>query len=169
MDVLAHGLWGGALFGRLPRTRWKWAFLAGIAPDVVAFGPALISRLVTGDFAEWMQPGPPQSSWFPPYVFALYNVTHSLVVWAAIVCAIVLWRRALFPWVLGAWGLHVLCDIPLHTLQFFPTPYLWPLPTPLVNGIRWSTPTFMLINYAALAGTYLVLAVSQNHRVKKRG
>jgi hypothetical protein len=60
-------------------------------------------------------------------------------------------------WPLGAWGLHILCDIPTHSTRFFPTPYLWPLPTPFVNGMPWARGWFMLTNYACIGLTYLII------------
>ena len=155
MDVLAHGLWGGALFGRKSRGQWRWAFLLGIAPDVLAFGPFLVSQFGSRVWRE-----------FPLYVHYSYNITHSLVVWAIVAGAIWYFRKSL-PWVFGAWGLHSLCDIPLHEIDFFPTPYLWPLPTPLVNGIRWAQPAIVIPNYAALAATY-ALWMGLRYRQKAR-
>jgi hypothetical protein len=58
---------------------------------------------------------------------------------------------------LSAWLLHILCDIPTHASSYFPTPFLWPFPTPYVNGIPWFTPWFMAMNYAALSAGYGVL------------
>jgi membrane-bound metal-dependent hydrolase YbcI (DUF457 family) len=156
MDVLAHGLWGGALFGRKSRWQWRWAFLLGTAPDVLAFGPFLISQFGSRDWRE-----------FPLYVHQSYNVTHSLVVWASVALAIWYFRKS-FPWVLGAWGLHILCDIPLHEIDFFPTPYLWPLPTPLVNGMRWAQPTFIIPNYVVLTVTYALLIGLRYRRHKAK-
>src|SRR5207245_8936033 len=113
------------------------------------------------------------------YVFHAYKVTHSLVVWVAVL--IISWTilRKQHPspppspfkgegegvrvwdgravWPLGAWGLHILCDIPTHSTRFFPTPFLWPFPTPYYNGTSWGNKTFMLANYAGIALTYLVL------------
>lgn len=156
MDVLAHGLWGGALFGGKTRWQWRGAFLLGMAPDIIAFGPFLATQFFR---SEWTP--------FPSYVYSSYNVTHSLVVWAAAVAGLWLFRGR-FPWVLGAWGLHVVCDIPLHELAFFPTPYLWPLPTPLINGVRWAQPAIMLPNYVALALTYTFL-IAVRYRRQKAG
>jgi len=48
-------------------------------------------------------------------------------------------------------------DIPTHTESYFPTPFLWPLPTPFVNGIPWSTPWAMLANYAGTIVVYSTL------------
>jgi membrane-bound metal-dependent hydrolase YbcI (DUF457 family) len=147
MDVLAHGLWGGALFGRKNRPHWRAACLLGMAPDILAFGPFLLTRIGSPGWVE-----------FPRYVYQSYAVTHSLVVFAAVTGLVWLFRKS-FPWVLGAWALHILCDIPLHSTDFFPTPYLWPLPTPLFNGVPWARRTFIIANYAALAATYATLAV----------
>ncbi len=185
MDTLAHGLWGGAAFG-LCQKRWKQAFLAGVAPDLLSFGPFFLTHL--GDIGErWAKGrhGPPDPSTIPAYVYHAYDVTHSLVVWAAVFA--VLWAvseyrstgvsgseqlqndvtplprypvtplRSLMP--LGAWALHILGDIPTHSSRFFATPYLWPFPTPFYEGTSWGNKTFMLSNYAALAAVYLVLAL----------
>ncbi len=137
MDVVAHGLWGSLIFGRKNWLWWAASFLIGMAPDLIAFGPYTLSRP-----AHWME--------FPSYVYQTYNVSHSLVVWAT--ATIILWvLQRSFPWILGPWALHILCDIPLHDISFFPTPYLWPLTTPLIDGVRWAQPAIMIPNYAALA------------------
>jgi hypothetical protein len=144
MDVLAHGLWGGVAFGRKSPSQWRLAFIVGMMPDVLAFGPFL---LMEWGKVKWMV--------FPPYVYQSYNVTHSFLVWGALTGLIWFFRKR-FPWVMGAWALHILCDMPTHELIFFPTPYLWPLPTPFINGWHWAQPRIMIANYAALLATYLV-------------
>jgi hypothetical protein len=83
--------------------------------------------------------GPPALTLLPRYVFHNYNVTHSPVVWA--VAFFLFWRlMKKSPWLLLAWLLHILCDIPTHAASYFPTPFLWPFPTPFVDGVAWSTP-----------------------------
>src|SRR5438477_11668878 len=136
MDTLAHGLWGCAAFGQR-RNQWRRAFWLGMAPDLLSFGPFFLTRI--GDIGErWANHrfGPPDPSIIPAYVYHAYNVTHSLVVWAALFLVVSKWRGNWF-WPLAAWGLHVLCDIPTHSTRFFPTPYLWPLPTPFYDGHSW--------------------------------
>jgi membrane-bound metal-dependent hydrolase YbcI (DUF457 family) len=97
--------------------------------------------------------GPPALTILPPYLFHAYNVTHSLVVWAAVF--FLLWLTTKHPpWLSGAWLLHIVCDIPTHTERYFPTPFLWPFPTPFVDGIPWSTPWFMAANYATMILVY---------------
>ena len=108
---------------------------------------------------------PPDPRIIPEYVYHAYNVTHSLVIFAVVFTLAWLVMKKI-PWVLGAWGLHILCDIPTHSTRFFPTPYLWPFPTPFVNGHRWSTPTFMLANYSCITATYLAIYTYKS--IKKR-
>jgi hypothetical protein len=38
MDVVAHGLWGGALFYPRGRKQFLTAALLGMAPDLLSFG-----------------------------------------------------------------------------------------------------------------------------------
>jgi membrane-bound metal-dependent hydrolase YbcI (DUF457 family) len=138
MDVIAHGLWGGALFGRKNGIHWRLAALIGMAPDVVAFGPFLITQIGS---TSWIK--------FPRYVHQSYDVTHSLVVWAVVTGLVWILRKS-FPWVMGAWALHILCDIPFHSIDFFPTPYLWPLSTPFHNGTPWARLVFIVGNYSSV-------------------
>jgi membrane-bound metal-dependent hydrolase YbcI (DUF457 family) len=154
MDVIAHGLWGGAPFFSQGRKKFFAGFLIGMAPDLLSFGvfhvmhPEWITLRLAGKIS-----GPPALTILPPYVFHAYNLTHSLFVWA--VAFILLWLLTKNPpWLLGAWLLHILCDIPTHAASYFPTPFLWPFPTPFVNGIPWSTPWFMFTNYASMIVVY---------------
>ena len=158
MDTLSHGLWGGALFGEKQNGLWKWAFFWGAAPDLFSFGPFFLTHFPTilYRWASHQRLEPPDPRIIPAYVYHAYNVTHSLVIWGLVFAAVWMIRRTL-PWVLGAWGFHILCDIPTHSTRFFPTPYLWPFPTPLVNGRSWARPRFMLANYSLIALTYAII------------
>ena len=78
----------------------------------------------------------------------VHECAHAFVAWK-------LWGRDAWP--IGAWGLHILCDIPTHSTRFFPTPYLWPFHTPFINGLPWARPTFMIANYSLILLTYLIL------------
>jgi membrane-bound metal-dependent hydrolase YbcI (DUF457 family) len=167
MDVLAHGLWGGALFCSQGRKKFLGGFLLGMAPDLLSFGvfhaahPEWIVHRLAGNIS-----GPPALSVLPPYVFHAYNVTHSLVVWALLffLCWLFLKHP---PWILLAWALHIVCDIPTHTTGYFPTPFLWPFPTPFLNGVSWASREFVIANYVCLivayAGIFLYL-----HRQRSR-
>jgi hypothetical protein len=155
MDTLSHALWGGVLFGRASRGDFGLAFLLGAGPDLVSFGPAFAGWAAGGFKDMRRKPGePPPMESIPRYVVKIYDVTHSLLVSGAVYGGL-WWWRGRPPWVLGAWIFHILCDIPTHTRKFFPTPYLWPLKTPYVNGFRWAVTWFMALNYSALAAAYL--------------
>ncbi|HET9131383.1 MAG TPA: hypothetical protein VFO86_10570 [Terriglobia bacterium] len=157
MDFLAHGLWGGATFGRKKKSSWKWAFFWGMAPDLFAFGPAILAGIITGNYFAWASyplDGIPKSG-ISAYSYNAYHVTHSLIVWAGVTGVIWAWQKR-FPWAYAASALHILCDIPFHALRYFPTPYLWPLHTSLHDGIPWANPLFMLANYTLIAATYAI-------------
>jgi hypothetical protein len=160
MDVIAHGLWGGVSFYGQGRRKFFAGVLIGMAPDLLSFGifhvmnPSWITMRLAGEIS-----GPPALAILPPYLFHAYNVTHSLVVWAA--TFFLLWLTTKHPpWLLGAWLLHIVCDIPTHTESYFPTPFLWPLPTPFVDGIPWSTPWLMAVNYATMVLVYSAILLT---------
>ena len=164
MDVIAHGLWGGTPFYARGRKKFLAGVLLGMAPDLLSFGvfhvmhPGWITLRLMGEIS-----GPPALTVLPPYVFHAYNVTHSLIVWA--VACFLLWQLTKKPpWLLAAWLLHIICDIPTHAASYFPTPFLWPFPTPFVNGISWSTPWFMAANYASMLIVYCCLFLYFNRR-----
>lgn len=157
MDVVAHGLWGGALYCSKGKKQFLLALAVGMAPDLLSFGVFHVTRpgWILGRLAGEIS-GPPALSILPPYVFHAYNLTHSLTVW---LIAFFFLRALLnrFPWLLFPWGLHILCDVPTHATSYFPTPFLWPLPTPFVDGMSWSTPGFMVANYTSLIAVYTAL------------
>ena len=152
MDILSHGLWGSLAFGRKNRRSFWLAFLFGIAPDLLAFGPyfALIF-LGIAQRPKFLEP--PDPSLIPRFVFQIYNFSHSLVVFAALFG--LLWLIFCRPiWEFSAWGLHILVDIPTHSSRFFPTPFLWPLSSFHVNGHPWATPEIFIPNVVSLIVLY---------------
>ena len=154
MDVVAHGLWGGALFYSQDRQKFLAGVAIGMAPDLLSFGVFHVTRpgWIVGRLAGEIS-GPPPLSILPAYVSYAYNVTHSLIVWSALFF-LLWWLRRRPPWLLLAWLLHILCDIPTHAKSYFPTPFLWPLATPFVDGFPWATPGFVAMNYLSLAAVY---------------
>jgi len=93
--------------------------------------------------------GTPPESTIPPYVHHLYNVTHSFVLFLAVFA--LLWVLTKKPvWELGAWGLHVLVDIPTHSFAFFPTPFLWPLFDWKFDGWQWNQSAILIPNFTVL-------------------
>src|SRR3989344_3099206 len=87
------------------------------------------------------------------YVYGLYNLTHSLVVFTLAFGFVVLVRKKP-PYELSAWGLHIVVDIPTHSYIFFPTPFLWPLSDLRIDGIPWSHPIIFIPNVTLLLVSY---------------
>ncbi|MBS3104808.1 hypothetical protein J4234_00960 [Candidatus Woesearchaeota archaeon] len=158
MDIFAHGLWSYAIFHK---KKYVWlATLFGLLPDFLSFGIVFAMNLVNGNFHS----GPPAINSLPEWLFAAYNMTHSFVVFfIAFVLIYAFTKKWLWP--LTAWGTHILIDIPTHSFRYFPTPFLWPLSDYKFNGISWSTPWFMLVNYSALMIIFLLIA---HNRAKKK-
>ena len=93
----------------------------------------------------------------------LYQFSHSIVIFAAVFALVWIIRRRP-SWLLLFWLLHILIDIPTHSMRFYPTPFLWPLSSYQFNGISWGQPWFMILNYSALAAAYLFLLVRRLRR-----
>ena len=75
MDIFAHFFWSLGIFFRQPR---NWLFgLIGVLPDLISFGPHFVYSLFNG-----FRFGKPTN--IPDYIYALYNFTHSLVIFIII-------------------------------------------------------------------------------------
>lgn len=155
MDILSHGLWGGITLGRENKKKFWWSFTFGIAPDLFSFGiftGMTILGLVSSP--DWSS-GPPPESEIPSYVHILYKFTHSLVIFSAVFLAVWLIQKKTFLPML-AWGVHILMDIPTHSTEFFPTPFLWPFFDNIrFSGISWGHPIIFIPNAALLLVLYL--------------
>lgn len=154
MDTLSHGLWGGIAFGRRNKRFFWLSFLVGVMPDLLSFGLYTLGTW-TGffDHPDWRSGQHPDPSAIPLFVHALYDYTHSLVIFG-VVFGLVAWRRRAPWWPLSAWGLHILVDIPTHSSAFFPTPFLFPLSDYTFDGISWGHPFIFFPNVALLVGLY---------------
>lgn len=168
MDIVSHGLWGSGVFGRKSRKLFWLAFFFGIAPDLFSFGIFFFHRIlirfgiISGDLPiHYFGSELP----LPSYVYALYNLTHSLIVFLFIFVLIWLIRKKPL-WELGAWGLHILIDIPSHSNAFFPTPFLWPVSAFHINGISWGNPVIYIPNLILLALLYIWLFILKRRKLK---
>lgn len=170
MDILAHGLWTGAIYKagqrKKPTLNIKWAIFWGVFPDLFAFTvpfAVLIYNILTGAMrlSSWPTPGTSEPGLqnslaiFHQTGF-LYSVGHSAITFAAVfLLAWLLKKRPV--WELGGWLLHILIDIPTHSYRFYPTPVFWPLSAWRFNGLSWATPWFMAVNYLALLSVYAII------------
>lgn len=164
MDILSHGLWGGVAFGRKNRRNFFTAFFFGLAPDLFSFGIFMTASLFgISDHPELLA-GPPDPSLIPGYVYQLYNVTHSLIIFASVFVIASIWTRKPY-WIMGGWGLHIMFDIFTHSEEFFPTPFLYPVSAYYFNGHNWGNPEIFIPNVLALVAVYAYW----RYAVKKKG
>lgn len=164
MDFVSHALWGGVSFGRKDRRLFLLAAGISILPDVLTEGLFFVLVMLgIGGMPGW-EHGHPNITDYPAFAQTLYNATHSLVVFGIVLALVWLVSRRIV-WVLAAWGLHVLIDIPTHSLALFPTPFLWPVSDFRFNGIGWDNPVIFIID-----GSLLIVAYSLwlHSRLRKR-
>jgi len=168
MDIFAHILWAAAgakgLNAKLHRRAFQvgWTAFFGVAPDLFAFGIPIAISILSGNISRegWYMHALPQE---------LYNYSHSLVIWAAVFLLVWLVRRK--PWLpLLGWALHILIDMPSHSIDFYPTPFLFPLSEyRFPYGIPWSNHWYMIINYSALVLVWggIAIAAWRKRRARK--
>lgn len=155
MDIISHGLYGGIAFGRKSRKDYIIAFLIGMSPDLFSFGIFTVARILGFSKEINFSGGHMDQSLVPYYVNGLYNITHSLIIFAVVFFLTWLFLKKPY-WPLGAWFLHILVDIPSHSFSFFPTPFLWPVSDFMVNGIGWGNPIIFFPNVIILILIYAV-------------
>lgn len=158
MDILSHGLWGGAPFYNKSKKKFWYAFLFGIMPDLFAFVPNMVIMMFTTSNYKFGER--PHLSAIPDVVFRLYDVSHSLFVFLAVFLIVFLIRKKPF-WPMIAWVIHIVMDIPTHTYEFFPTPFLWPFSNFKVDGISWGQQWFLIMDFSLLAVLYVVIYLAK--------
>lgn len=164
MEILAHTLWTTAgarkinnktiKKGKLKPISIGWAAFWGVFPDLFAFTiPFLISfyKVAIGqqEFGSFSTRHQVADGFNLSHT--LYQYSHSLIIWAFVFLVIwIIIRRP--PLAILGWVLHILLDIPSHSIAFFPTPLLFPFSEyRFPYGIAWSNPWFMLVNYITLS------------------
>lgn len=166
MDIVSHSLWGGVTFGRKNKRNFYLALLFGFLPDMFSFGILWIANILgLSQRPDWSQ-GTPAESLIPDYIHNLYNTTHSLVIFILVFALVWFFRKKPF-WPMGAWGLHILIDIPSHSLAFFATPFLWPISNYQFNGIGWGDPIIFFPNVILLIGAYIAWFVFNKTKREK--
>jgi len=148
MDTFAHGLWTYAIT-RTPKKRiaWFWPVFFSVSPDLFWFIPVgiMIVASRTG-LSTYAGDG---------LFIGLYNISHSLVVWALATLTLSAILRRWF-WPTWGWALHIIIDIVGH--QYTLTPFLWPLSSMKVHAAwDWLNVPWLIGNYVALAAVFLIL------------
>ena len=169
MDILAHGLWAGAVAvavapGYRPKRKvWVWLVGLSVLPDLGHMLPVTGWALLTSSSVDWWQYAialPGQEPAMPESVrlwaHHLHCVMHSAL--SALVVTALVWRlRGAFWWPLLGWWLHIVIDVFTHSAEFFPSPALYPITYWGFDGVAWNRPGFLIGNYVALALAWLVL------------
>ena len=142
MDVFSHWLWGMAL--TRGKVSWKVSGPMGVLPDLMAFVPSSIYGLIYG--IERVEVDTAVTSDLP-VAWSIYQWTHSLTI--VLILFLTAWyvlkskeheNPKYMAWMFVLpWFFHILMDIPGHTIDFFPTPFLHPFSDLMFDGVRWST------------------------------
>ncbi len=163
MDIVAHALWAGigvaVLRRRRPMTPAAVTLTVALAalPDVLQLLPVAAWWLFAdGTWAALrgfvvavpgQEPGLPQA--VQGWSHHLHCVMHSAPV-AALVTAVV-WaaRRSIWLPLLGWWS-HIVIDVFTHSADYYAVPVLYPFTERGFDGIAWTTPWFLALNYVAI-------------------
>jgi len=177
MDIVAHTLWAaaGATLVHRQRALSRPAVIAALAlaalPDVLHLLPiAAWWVFAGGSFAalrDYAVAVPGQEPGLPALVHLwshhLHCVMHSAPVAAVATAAVWAVRRAFWLPLLGWWS-HIVIDVFTHSADYYAVPVLYPFTDRGFNGIAWTTPWFMALNYAALAAVGIGLVLRRRNR-----
>ena len=146
MDTFSHALWGKALFGY--RGARFSPFFFGAAPDLIAFVPYFIFKLIKSSNAKLF--GKPEIAELPNWVLILYDFSHSFVTSFIVLGILFFFKKRILAFASLSWSFHILLDFPFHTKEFFPTKIFWPISDIYYDGISWGIPQVWLTNILLL-------------------
>jgi len=111
---------------------------------------------------------PGQEPGLPPLIqfwsHHLHCVMHSAPVAGLVTLMMWATRRTFWIPLLGWWS-HIVIDVFTHSADYYAVPVLYPFTERGFDGIAWTTPWFMVLNYLALAavGLWLLLSPRRAH------
>jgi len=170
MDIAAHALWAAAGGALALHRRWinraELAAAVGLAvvPDLVQFLPLLAwVAFGTGSwhaFADYAVAAPGQGPELPHVValasHQLHCLLHSAVI--ATVATSTLWiGLGRMWWPLLGWWSHIVIDMFTHSSIYYPAPVLYPISSWSFDGIAWTQPWMLGLNYLLLLVTWVVV------------
>jgi hypothetical protein len=164
VDIVAHTLWaaaGAAVLQRrrpLSRSAVVVALVLAALPDVLHLLPIagwwLFGDGSFGALRGYAAAVPGKEPGLPPLIqlwsHHLHCVMHSAPIAALVTVALWTVRRA-FWLPLLAWWSHIVIDVFTHSADYYAVPVLYPFTERGFDGIAWTTPWFMALNYLALA------------------
>ncbi|UCE25151.1 MAG: hypothetical protein JSU74_03635 [Candidatus Zixiibacteriota bacterium] len=131
-----------------------YAVVFGLLPDILGEGLMFSFSFMGLDNMPGFEHGHPDITDFPLWAQSFYNTSHSLLVFILIFAVVWIIRKRPF-WPLAAWGIHIIIDIPTHSIELFPTPFLWPISSFKVDGLGWDNPYILVPNFTLLLIVYL--------------
>jgi hypothetical protein len=164
MDVISHALWAAAAGAWIHRRGWASTPVAAagvalaIAPDVVQMLPVVAWGATQPEPLAFLYahvsatPGtePDMPAAAHAWSHHLHCVFHSIIVAGVATAVVAALRR---PWLaaLAGWWLHIAMDIPTHSRDYYAVPVFYPLSYWGFDGIDWTTPWVIGLNYGLLA------------------
>src|SRR2546421_5039705 len=152
MDILAHGLYGGAIvLKKSPQLYWL-GVVAGMSPDIVACSFRLYKVGMKKALPSFLG----LRHDLPNSAYTVYHITHSFITAFCLFLVLFLIHR---NWAILAlpYALHILCDIPFHTGRFA-TRFLYPLSAFHIDGYEYATHKWLYIaNYLMVTVVYISL------------
>ncbi|PIN86313.1 hypothetical protein COV19_05910 [Candidatus Woesearchaeota archaeon CG10_big_fil_rev_8_21_14_0_10_44_13] len=145
MDFFAHIAWAYIIFNKLKKREFCLALLFAALPDIIGWGGFMFYNLFNGRF------GQPDLTKIPSWTWMLYDISHSLVVFGVILLVVWLIYKKI-PLFMLAYPIEILMDIPTHSREFLPTPFLWPVSNWHFPGFSWGQGWFMILNWSLILG-----------------
>jgi len=168
MDIAAHALWaaaGGAWALRrqyINRADLAATVALAVVPDLAQFLPlAAWVLLGTGSwhvlpaFALAM-PGhePELPHWVALTSHQLHCFMHSAVIAGVATLTLRIGLGRMW-WPLLGWWSHVVIDLFTHSSGYYPVPVLYPVSDWTFDGISWTQPWMLALNYLLLLATWI--------------
>ena len=160
MDTLSHALYGKGFFG-YRKYRW-FSLLFGALPDLFSFGLYFLYNLLFN--SDKLMFGKPSVDALPYWVYDLYDFSHSIVI-AFIFIGIAYKINKDFAFPMLAWPCHIIIDFFTHSIEFFPTPILWPVSDFRFDGIPWSNPYILIINVICILLLFVYRKKKKNSKI----
>ena len=140
-------------------------------PDLVALVPVIAWTLTSSSTFDAVvayvtaTPGrePAMAAWARLAEHHIHCSAHSVVVLILATAACWRWLPRVAPALLG-WWMHLLLDVPTHSREYYAVTVFYPLTEWSFDGIAWTTPWVLAVNYAALAAAYLALFATRKRR-----
>jgi hypothetical protein len=163
MEILAHTLWstaGAKLANDISKEKNKkfkfnyfWTAFWGIFPDIFSLSIPFVVFAIDILIGKYHLGSLPEiRNIINSYDISLilYPYSHSFVIWILFFALIWVLKKKP-PYAMLGWALHILLDIPSHSVGFFATPFLFPISDyRFPYGVSWATKGFFIVNYIVL-------------------